>query len=384
MAHLGGFLLMDHKYCSAIPALHKFSCSSVVPAVNPCCRSSSVVHPSWITKSLTLQRCQWLSHCLCSPGPAQKRLSTLGSSVGLGSNVPVLVRGEQDGFYYRGTIKEEKESERGMFLVEFAKPLVSQGRHPVCVQKTAKDDILEYVNRVKHSLLPGDKVLAPWEPDMARYGPGTILMGIETRDPLRASEDVDIMVQFWNGKRVKLPRGVALWIPPSLWEKIVEMIHMPFTSRVKTRESLDTKSCIIPCSPKPALIPVWAVHSLGKHCLPCSPCWPHFHCCCDGIWCSSAYKRCIFCCHPHVDTWWALPSRSVVFQSETEETESSSKPSPGLLDPKDPKQEAIAAVPVSPRYSDSELDLEPFSTKSSVVDSAVNTSSGCLEKPSLK
>ncbi|KFV70842.1 Uncharacterized protein C11orf16, partial [Dryobates pubescens] len=317
-------------------------------------------------------------------GPAQKRLSTLGSSVGLGSNVPVLVRREQDGFYYRGRIKEEKESGRGMFLVEFAKPLVSRGRHPVCVQKTAKDDILEYVNRMKHSLLPGDKVLAPWEPDMARYGPGTILMGIETRDPLRASEDEDIMVQFWNGKRVKLPRGVALWIPPSLWERIVEMIHMPFTSRVKTREGLDTKSCIIPCSPKPAPIPVWAVHRLGKHCLPCSPCWPHFHCCCDGICCSLAYKRCIFCCHPHVDTWWALPSRSVVFQSETEETESSSKPSPCLLDPKDPKQEAIAAVAVSPHYSDSELDLEPFSTKSSVVDSAVNTSSGCLEKPSLK
>lgn len=76
-----------------------------------------------------------------------------------------------------------------MFLVEFAKPLVSHGRHPVCVQKTAKDDILEYVNGMKHSLLPGDKVLAPWEPDMARYGPGTVLTGIETRDPLRGKKD---------------------------------------------------------------------------------------------------------------------------------------------------------------------------------------------------
>lgn len=74
-----------------------------------------------------------------------------------------------------------------MFLVEFAKPLVSHGRHPVCVQKTAKDDILEYVNGMKHSLLPGDRVLAPWEPDGARYGPGTVLRGIETRDPLRGN-----------------------------------------------------------------------------------------------------------------------------------------------------------------------------------------------------
>lgn len=76
-----------------------------------------------------------------------------------------------------------------MFLVEFAEPLVSHGSHPVRVQKTAKDDILECVNGMKHSLLPGDKVLAPWEPDMARYGPGTVLTGIETRDPLRGKRD---------------------------------------------------------------------------------------------------------------------------------------------------------------------------------------------------
>lgn len=79
------------------------------------------------------------------------------------------------------------QSDRGTFLVEFAKPPVSHGRHPV--QKTGKDDIVEYVNGMKHSLLPGDKVLAPWEPDMARYGPGTVLTGIETRDPLRGKKD---------------------------------------------------------------------------------------------------------------------------------------------------------------------------------------------------
>lgn len=87
-----------------------------------------------------------------------------------------------------------------MFLVEFAKPLVSHGRHPVCVQKTAKDDILEYVNRMKHSLLPGDKVLAPWEPNMARYGPGTVLTGIETRDPLQGKKGAAFffLVLLWN------------------------------------------------------------------------------------------------------------------------------------------------------------------------------------------
>ncbi|KAM6308960.1 uncharacterized protein C11orf16 homolog [Aegotheles albertisi] len=383
MADSQGSLPVGHRYCSAMPALDKFSCSSIIPAVSPCCGSSFVVHPAWITEPLTPQRCQWISRCLPSPGPARKRLSALGRSVGLDSNIPVLVRGEQDGFYYRGTVKEGLESERGMFLVEFAKPLVSRGRHPVCVQKTAKDDILDYVNGMKHSLLPGDKVLAPWEPDMARYGPGTVLTGIETRDPLRASEDEELIVKFWNDKKVKLPRDVALWIPPSLGERIVEMIHMPFTSRVKPRESPDANSCVFSCSPKPALIPVCAICSLAKHCMLCSPCWPHFHCHSGGKCCSSAYVRCICCCHPHVDAWWPLPSRSLVFQSETEDTESSSELSPCLLELKGPTQEATAAVAVSSPCSDSEWDLEPFPTKSTVMDSAVNRGSGCLEKPRL-
>uniref|UniRef100_A0A8C3JG80 Chromosome 11 open reading frame 16 n=1 Tax=Calidris pygmaea TaxID=425635 RepID=A0A8C3JG80_9CHAR len=319
-----------------------------------------------------------------SPGAAWKRLSASGRSVGLDSNVPVLVRGEQDGFYYRGTVKEEVEGERGMFLVEFAKRLVSHGGHPMCVQKTAKDDILEYMNGMKHSLLPGDKVLAPWEPDMARYGPGTVLTGIETRDPLRASEDEEITVQFWNNKKVKLPRDVALWIPPSLWERIVEMIHMPFTSRLKPRESLNANSCIFSCSLKPALVPVCAVHSLAKHCLLCSPCWPHYRYHCDGICCLTAHVRCICCCHPRVDAWWPLPSRSLVFQRKTAEAESSSEPSPHLLELEGPNQEEPAVVAASSPSSNSECDLEPFLTKSAVVDSAVNTDSSCLEKPMLK
>ncbi|XP_041320580.1 uncharacterized protein C11orf16 homolog isoform X2 [Pyrgilauda ruficollis] len=182
MARLEGSLPRGHRYCSVRPVLDKFSCSTVISTINPCCRGSFVMYPAWIAEHLDPKRCQWISHCLPSPGPGWKSLGESGST---DSNVPVLARGEQDGFYYPGTVKEEIESERGMFLVEFAKPLVSRGRHPVCVQKTAQDDILEYVNGMKHSLLPGDRVLAPWEPDRARYGPGTVLRGIETRDPLR-------------------------------------------------------------------------------------------------------------------------------------------------------------------------------------------------------
>ncbi|XP_054489958.2 uncharacterized protein C11orf16 homolog isoform X2 [Agelaius phoeniceus] len=379
MAHLEGSLPRGHRYCSVRPALDRFSCSTVISTVNPCCRSSFVVYPAWIAEHLTPQRCQWISHCLPSPGPAWK---SLGESGGTDSNVPVLARGEQDGFYYPGTVKEGIESERGMFLVEFAKPLVSHGRHPVCVQKTAQGDILEYVNGMKHSLLPGDRVLAPWEPDGARYGPGTVLRGIETRDPLRASEDEEITVQFWNDKQVKLPRGVALWIPPSLWERIVEMIHI---SRVKPRPSQDSNSCIFPCCPKASLIPVCALCSLAKHCLLCSPCWPHFqHHCAGGICCSSAWVRCICCCHPCAAAWWALPSRSLLFQDRAEEAESSSELSPGLLELKGTKQGEAATVATSASSSDSERDLKPPPAKGTGGDSALITGSSCLEKPRLR
>uniref|UniRef100_G1N3R7 DUF4537 domain-containing protein n=1 Tax=Meleagris gallopavo TaxID=9103 RepID=G1N3R7_MELGA len=206
MAHLEGFLSMDHRCCSMMPALDKFLCSSAIPAIHPCCRSSFTMHPAWITKTLAPLWCQRIGRCLPSLGPAWPRLSMSQRSAILAKNVPVLVRGEHDGFYYHGTVKEEMENEREMFLVEFTRPLQLHGRHSVCVQKTAKDDILEYANGMKHSLLPGDKVLAPWEPDLVRYGPGTILTGIETRDPLRASEDEEIVVQFWNNKKVKLPQ----------------------------------------------------------------------------------------------------------------------------------------------------------------------------------
>ncbi|XP_059704860.1 uncharacterized protein C11orf16 homolog isoform X2 [Haemorhous mexicanus] len=380
MAHLERSLPRGHRYCSVRPALDKLSCSTVISTVNPCCRSSFVVYPAWITEHLAPQRCQWISHCLPSPGPEWKSLGKSG-----GTDVPVLARGEQDGFYYPATVKEEIESERGMFLVEFAKPLVSRGRHAVCVQKTAWGDILDYVNGMKHSLLPGDRVLAPWEPDRARYGPGTVLRGIETRDPLQASEDEEITVQFWNDKQVKLPHGVALWIPPSLWERIVEMIHMPFTSRVKPRPSQDSNSCVFPCSPKAALIPACALCSLAKHCLLCSPCWPHFHHhCAGGICCSSAWVRCSCCCHPCAAAWWPLPSRSLLFQDKAEEAESNSELSPGFLELKCMKQGEAAAVATSSLSSDSERDLKASPTKGTVGDSVVNTGSSCLEKPRLK
>ncbi|XP_072194927.1 uncharacterized protein C11orf16 homolog [Excalfactoria chinensis] len=375
---------MDHRYCSMMPALNKFLCSSVIPAVHPCCRSSFAMHPAWITKALAPLWCQRIGSCLSSLGPAWQRLSTMQRSVILDKNVPVLVRGEHDGFYYRGTVKEEMENERGMFLVEFTRPLQLYGRHSVCVQKTAKDDILEYANGMKHSLLPGDKVLAPWEPDLVRYGPGTVLTGIETRDPLRASEDEEIMVQFWNDKKVKLPQGVALWIPPSLCGRIVEMIHMPFSSRLKHREIPDVNSCIFSRSPKRTWVPVCVAHSHAKHSLLCSPFWPLLHSHCSGMCCSSACVCCFCCCHGHSDVWWPLPPKSQFSQREAEEAEPSSKSAPPLLELEGPNQKELAAVAACSPSSDSEGDPEVFPTQSTAEGSTVNADLSHPEKPSLE
>lgn len=195
-----------------------------------------------------------------------------------------------------------------------------------------------------------------------------------------ASEDEEITVQFWNDKKVKLPLGVALWIPPSLCGRIMEMIHMPFTSRLKPRASPDTTSCVFSCSPKTALVSVCAVHGFAKHRLLCPPCWPlcPYHCGCTC--CSSACVRCICRCHPCSDAWWPLPSRSLVFQRKPDEVEPSSKSSPHLLELEGVKQGESAAVAAS-SPSDSERALESFPTKSDVVGSAVNTDSSHHQKP---
>ena len=42
--------------------------------------------------------------------------------------------------------------------------------------------MIAYKDAIRHHVCLGDKVLAPWQPD-GRYGPGTVLDGIDRRDP---------------------------------------------------------------------------------------------------------------------------------------------------------------------------------------------------------
>lgn len=42
--------------------------------------------------------------------------------------------------------------------------------------------MIAYKDAIRHHVCIGDKVLAPWQKD-GRYGPGTVLDGVDRRDP---------------------------------------------------------------------------------------------------------------------------------------------------------------------------------------------------------
>lgn len=54
----------------------------------------------------------------------------------------------------------------------------------VSPQLTCQPDMVNVTQAHGHSIVSGDTVLAPWEPQISRYGPGRVVSGIELRDPL--------------------------------------------------------------------------------------------------------------------------------------------------------------------------------------------------------
>ncbi|XP_074855124.1 uncharacterized protein C11orf16 homolog [Carettochelys insculpta] len=201
------------------------------------------------------------------------------------------------------------------------------------------------------------------------------------------------MVYFWNGKRVKVPLGVALWIPPNTWERIVEMIHMPFTSRLKTGSSPSTSSSYT-CHCRPLTAPnlSCALDGLNKYgCTwPCPLTCPHFYDLCHCVCCSPVCVGCICCFHPKFNGWWPLLSTSWLPQGGTQQQESYNKPTAQLLELESPKEKEpvapAAATSSSSSSSSSSLESEEETclSKSTVVDSAVNTNYSFFKKPILK
>lgn len=69
--------------------------------------------------------------------------------------------------------------------MEFDAPFATGPKLPAPRQSVVlAEDVIQFSPFTDYSLQPGDKVLAPWEPDQQRYGPATVL-GLEAREPQR-------------------------------------------------------------------------------------------------------------------------------------------------------------------------------------------------------
>ncbi|XP_030055358.1 uncharacterized protein C11orf16 homolog [Microcaecilia unicolor] len=379
----------DEKYCSVMMELNKPPCNRLLPPYSCALTSCPLLaHHSWTRTSPIHQRCSWAGHCPYFSDVACTRF--IGSAPRT-SNTPVLARREPDGFYYLATIIEELEEERGVFLVEFDRPHPKGEKYQTGLQRTASDDIIQYFDAMRHCIVPGAKVLAPWEPQLTRYGPGTVVLGIEMRDPLRVIEDEEITVSFWNGKKIKVPPGVAVWIPSAVWERIVERLHLPISSRPKLKEYPQNTTAYIfnDCAPT---LPFHTCHldGLCKHRWPycfASPYYRQLHSYC-GPQRTSCFptniERSTLCCQPKCQHWWPLASITTKDVKDTKEFELVNKPALLSLEPKkEAEKEDLTAVS-SPSSSsslseDCESDKETCLSKSIMVDSAVNTDSSLWE-----
>lgn len=80
---------------------------------------------------------------------------------------------------------------RGALVVEFEAPLVTGLKLPVQQRRVVfPEDVIQFSPSVPHSLQPGDKVLAPWEPEQQQYGPGTVLLGLKKQKGQKGKEAV--------------------------------------------------------------------------------------------------------------------------------------------------------------------------------------------------
>lgn len=160
-----------------------------------------------------------------------EHLATSGLSPAAGSlliNKRVLARRTDDGYFYQATVKSQISSEK--FLLGFG-PCKHGKFTDVTYQDTHVYDIIDYEDAKRHTILTGDKVLAPWKPDSERFGPGTVIEGHEKRQA-EGPMDRQITVSFTNGKVENVAADVAVWIPKEVYERITLELKMPQEARL--------------------------------------------------------------------------------------------------------------------------------------------------------
>lgn len=144
----------------------------------------------------------------------------------------VLSRRHEDGYYYSGTVKSQIANDR--FLVEFG-PCRHGNFKEVTYQETYAYDIIHHADAMRHSIVKGDRVLAPWEPEGQRYGVGVVIDGQESRSEVSSGREYkQLVVTFSNSKSAAVPANVALWIPQDLYERVAFELKLP----AKVRRSM--------------------------------------------------------------------------------------------------------------------------------------------------
>uniref|UniRef100_A0A8C6WBK7 cDNA sequence BC051019 n=1 Tax=Nannospalax galili TaxID=1026970 RepID=A0A8C6WBK7_NANGA len=219
------------KYCSVATTLKAPDPGGAAPPWNLSFTCPFALQAPWLPAHCVLTRCASCHPCLHtadSPWPGPRWLGRVGGAAGPW----VLARWEPDGFYYRAQIKAAPELERqGALVVGFEVPLVSDPKPPAQQWSVVlQEEVIQLSSPVEQSLQPGDKVLAPWEPEQVQYGPGTVLSGLKKKKHHRASKKKEITVHFWNGKTAKVPADRVRGIPSAVWKKAVERLQMLHTS----------------------------------------------------------------------------------------------------------------------------------------------------------
>ncbi|XP_067902455.1 uncharacterized protein C11orf16 homolog isoform X2 [Heterodontus francisci] len=322
---------------------------------------------------------------------ADPREGPLGSSQ-LISGASVLARRESDGFYYRGTIRQEVEVRKGLFLIEFDKSTKDPSeKWKASVQKTALHDIIQYNEAMRHSVVPGDKVLAPWESDETRYGPGTVVFGIETRNPLQVMEDDELSINFWNGKTVKVSRNVAMWIQSALYERVRQELLTPLSSRQQLKNE-ELSTCCDVCPLRPQTVPVHLCHFEPTYIQSCysgfpsldpyNDYWQGFYCGFNGL---PAHSVCY--CFPEVISpvaWWPMTPRSTnataFDKEELDKKVTSQLQELDFPKKKIPEENLLSSSSSSSSSEDSDSSPEPTVSKPTLEDRMVNTDVKLLEK----
>ncbi|RUS90345.1 hypothetical protein EGW08_001840 [Elysia chlorotica] len=165
--------------------------------------------------------------------PRLAGLSPAAGSVLVGKRV--LARRIEDGYFYMATVQSQNLGEK--FLVAFG-PCKHGKYKQTQYQDTYVFDIVDHQDALRHTILTGDRVLAPWEPEGERYAPGIVLSGQEKRHA-EGPEDQDLTVSFSNGKTERVPRDVAVWLPSSLYERLSLELQMPQEARKTLLSAVD-------------------------------------------------------------------------------------------------------------------------------------------------